>query len=105
MNKNMTLEQLKELLKTNRFKSVNRIGQNFIFVFTEAHIFRDDAFLCDYDLSEVNGNYYMKFLNLHQNIWTDDFKNVLLVCGDIKVVINTDPSFFSGKYDAILESC
>jgi len=43
----MTLEQIKELLKSHRFKSVNRLGQNFTFRFTEAHLFRDDDYLCD----------------------------------------------------------
>ncbi len=99
----MTLEELKVLLKSNRFKSVNILGQNFTFRFTEVHIFRDDTYLCDYDLSEEDGNYHMKFVNLHQNISTGDFKNVLIVCGEIKIVINADPFQFSGKCEIRLE--
>jgi len=102
-NNNMTLVQLKELLKSRKFVSVNRLGQNFTFNFTESHIFRDDAYLCDYDLSEENGNYHIKFVNLHQNIWTGDFKNVLLVCGDIKMIINADPFLFNGKCEIRLD--
>jgi len=59
--------------------------------------------LCDYDLSEENGNYHIKFVNLHQNILTEDFKNVLLVCGEIKIVINADPFQFDGKCEIRLE--
>lgn len=98
----MNLEEFHELLKSRTFKSSSPSGDSFNFNFTEVHIFRDNKHVSDYELSEADGGFQIKFVNLSPPIWVNDFKNVLIVSDNIREIINPDQSTFSGQYDIVL---
>jgi hypothetical protein len=98
----MTLEQFHKKLKSTQFISINHKKQHFTFRFTEVHLFRDDEYLCDYTLSEKEGNFKMKFSNLDSNITGNGFQNVLFIIDNQQIVVNQNSSLFKGKYDVIM---
>lgn len=100
----MKLEELHRILKSRPFKSTNDKGQSFVFTFTHVHILRDGIHISDYDLEKNNGNFFIKFVNTKNNIFTNDFKNILLVTDNIKEILNYDLNALkiSGRIDITL---
>lgn len=90
----MTLTQLKEVLKSKRFKSsIRNRDEHYIFTFSEIYIFRDDRPLAVYELIKTGDNFKLIILEKLQNVFTNNFKNVILsVRGDSRfpVIINFD---------------
>ena len=86
----MTLAEIHQNLKSKTFKSTNDRGQNFLFKFTEIHIFRDGKHIADYELNENNNHCFIKLSNIEKGIMTDDFKNILLVVDGKFEILNYD---------------
>lgn len=107
----MTLNELKDVLKSKRFKSSTIDNdENFIFTFTEIYIFRDNKPLAVYELIQIDDNFKIVILNKLQNVFTDNFKNIILsVYGDNRfpIIINFDSfSLKQGNsYEITLEAC
>ena len=99
----MSYKSFKQILKSRSFKTLNRLEQTHILIFTEIHLIKDGEHLCDYDITSRENDFLITFSNLRQNVFTDDFQNVLLKCDDIRQNININSVTFKGDYNIILE--
>jgi hypothetical protein len=90
----IALTELKEVLKLKRFKSfVTERDEHYIFVFSDIYIFRDGKPLAVYELVQTGDNFKLVILEKLQNVFTENFKNVILAVSDdsrFPVVINFD---------------
>lgn len=100
----MTIEDFKKILKSNAFKSTNRLQQTHYLQFTELHVFKDGKYLCDYNIAKGVNDFKMTFSNLQFPFFTDDFINILLIVDNVRVQININTLIFTGVYNIILES-
>lgn len=100
----MTLDQFHKKLKSRSYISTNNKKEHYTFRFTEVHLFRDDEYLCDYNLSEKDGDFKIIFTNLNSNITSNGFQNVLFIIDSQSFVVNRNSSLFGGKYDVIMEA-
>ena len=90
----MTLEELKSILKSRTFKSTFKDSEtHYQFSFSEIYISRDQKPLGVYELTKSGDNFKLIIVQKLQDVFTDNFKNVILnVPGDKRfpVIINFD---------------
>ncbi len=79
----ITLNEFKKVLKSKKFESkIEDSDESHLFTFTEAHMFRDNKPLCDYDLIEDGNGFRFIFLRKYQDFSTVDFKNIIFSVPD-----------------------
>ena len=64
--------------------------------FTEIHIFRDDKYIADYDVQQIENDFKLIFKNV-QNGDLANIKNILFVSDNYKTVLNFDSFELSQK--------
>jgi hypothetical protein len=106
----MTAGEFNTILESRPFESTKKgRDEHFIISFYNLSLLRqkdlndlEKKYISEYVLVESDNGFKMTFQNTEKGIWTNEFKNVKVVSGNIVEWINIDRYVTDDDYDVIL---